>query len=101
MNNHYENSFVHGRELAKNFVIGTCVGCVLSVISMIRGTQLLQLMLMAFTLVCMGCTIYVMYKYCKCPHCGKHINMGLLAVEECPRCRRNLVTGKKGKKKKY
>ena len=39
MNNHYENSFVHGRELAKNFVIGTCVGCVLSVISMVRGTQ--------------------------------------------------------------
>ena len=26
---------------------------------------------------------------------GKHIMHGVLAVKDCPRCRRNLATGKK------
>ena len=95
----YENSFVQGRELTKNIVIATVVGCALSLVTMFLGYQGLQFVLMAFTTVGLGASIYVMVRYCVCPHCGKHITMGLLAIEHCPRCRRNLITGKKGKKK--
>ena len=37
---------------------------------------------------------------CRCPYCGKHIMLGVLAVKDCPRCRRNLATGKKIKKRR-
>lgn len=100
MKNVYENGFVHGRELTKKLTIGTCSTCALSVLFLVMGNQSLQIALMAMSLVGLICTIYVMAKYCVCPHCGKHITMGLLAIENCPRCRRNLVTGKKGKKNK-
>ena len=36
----------------------------------------------------------------RCPYCGKHIMLGVLAVKDCPRCRRNLATGKKIKKRR-
>lgn len=98
MKNVYENTFVQGRELTKKLVIGTCVSCVLSLIFMGMSNVTLQFVSIALTTVGFIFTIYVMAKYCVCPHCGKHITMGLLAIENCPRCHRNLVTGKKGKK---
>ena len=100
MKNVYENSFVHGRELTKKLVILTCVTCAMSVLFIVMGNQPLQIAFMAVSFVALISTIYTMAKYCVCPHCGKHITMGLLAIENCPRCRRNLVTGKKGKKNK-
>ena len=33
----------------------------------------------------------------RCPNCGKVIFLGVMAVKACPRCHRNLVTGKKMK----
>ena len=96
----HENTFVQGRELTKKFTIGTCATCVLSILFMAMGNQTMQIALMAMSFVGLICTIYVIAKYCVCPYCGKHITMGLLAIENCPRCRRNLVTGKKGKKNK-
>ncbi|MCF0138214.1 MAG: hypothetical protein HUJ66_07610 [Oscillospiraceae bacterium] len=40
-------------------------------------------------------SIIVAYLYCKCPYCGKHIIMGMFRVKNCPKCHRNLETGKK------
>ena len=95
----HENSFIHGRELTKKLVIATCIGCALSILFMLMGNEPLHLALVAFTTVGMIATVYVMVKYCVCPHCGKHITMGLLAVKTCPRCRRDLITGKKYKRR--
>ena len=100
MKNIYENSFVHGRDLTKKLVIVTCVTCALSILFMAMGNSTMQILCMAVSFVGLISTIYAMVKYCVCPHCGKHITMGLLAIENCPRCHRNLVTGKKGKKNK-
>ena len=33
--------------------------------------------------------------YRKCPNCGKRIYLGLFKAVNCPRCRRNLITGAK------
>ena len=38
--------------------------------------------------------------YCKCPNCGKRIYLGLFKAVNCPKCRRNLITGAKSKGKK-
>ena len=53
--------------------------------------------------MCMTCVLFAtalvcMLTYCCCPNCGKVIFFGVLAVKSCPRCHRNLVTGKKMKK---
>lgn len=42
----------------------------------------------------------VIFLYCKCPNCGKHIYLGLFKAVNCPRCKRNLITGAKSKGKK-
>ena len=42
----------------------------------------------------------VIFLYCRCPNCGKRVYLGLFKAMNCPRCRRNLITGEKSKGKK-
>ena len=90
------NDFVYGRGLVKKLLIGAVVCCVLSFI--VQKQPTLQFALMALTLFIFVTTIVCLIKYCRCPHCGKIIFFGVLAVTQCPRCKRSLVTGKKMKK---
>ncbi len=39
-------------------------------------------------------------RQCRCPYCGKRILAGVLVLEVCPNCKRNLYTGDKVKKAK-
>ena len=43
--------------------------------------------------------VVVIFLYSRCPSCGKVIVFGVLKATSCPRCKRNLVTGQKMKKK--
>lgn len=45
-------------------------------------------------------TFVVIFMYCRCPNCGKRVYLGLFKAVNCPRCRRNLLTGAKSKGKK-
>lgn len=45
-------------------------------------------------------TFVVIFLYCRCPSCGKRVYLGLFKAVNCPKCRRNLLTGAKGKGKK-
>ena len=66
-----------------------------------RRDQMLRTMLLcALTAAIFIGTIICVYQFCRCPYCGKHIMLGVLAVKDCPRCRRNLATGKKIKKRR-
>jgi hypothetical protein len=98
--NTYENSFTHGRDLMKKFLIGAVISCVLSLVFAAVGSPL-QSIFFILTVVIFFSTIYVTYKYCCCPHCGKHIMLGVLKITTCPRCHHNLITGKKAKKSQY
>lgn len=44
--------------------------------------------------------LYFIFRYCRCPYCGKQIFFGVSRATSCPRCRRNFVTGKKVKRKR-
>lgn len=93
----YENTFVQGRELAKKLAIGTAVSCVAGIIT--AQMQLnIELIFVTLTFVLFVATIYVIVKYCKCPHCGKHIFLGVLKINACPSCHRSFTTGKKVRK---
>ena len=42
--------------------------------------------------------LYFIFRYCRCPYCGKQIFFGVSKATSCPRCRRNFLTGKKVKR---
>ena len=87
--NKYENDFVYGRDRLKKLLIATAIGCALSFF--------MPVAFMCMTFVLFATALVCIFKYCRCPNCGKVIFFGVLAVKSCPRCHRNLVTGKKMK----
>ncbi len=92
----YVNEFIYGRDLLKKDVIATVIFCALSII--FRANITLQGIFAAVTLILFAAGVYIVVKYCRCPHCRKVIFLGVLAVTACPRCKRNLVSGRKVKK---
>ena len=92
----YVNEFVYGRDLLKKVVIATLACCVLSIV--FRANVMVQGIFAAATLILFAACIVIVIKSCRCPHCKKVIFLGVLAVTSCPRCKRNLVSGRKVKK---
>ena len=83
--------------MCKYTVIGAVVTCIASlIIGNDGGTLQLAMILASFGFLV--ATVAVMYIFCRCPYCGKHIMLGVLTIKTCPSCRRNLMTGKKEKK---
>jgi len=94
----YENSFVYGRELVKKLLVMAVISGVATFL--VRSNPSMQLILTLVSIVLVVIVFVTIYKNCRCPHCGKVIFFGVLAVTTCPKCRRNLITGKKVKKSK-
>ncbi len=40
---------------------------------------------------CILATVFVNYKYCRCPYCGKVIFTGFSSSDICPKCNRNVT----------
>ena len=93
----YVNSFIHGRELCKKTMVSTLVCAVLSLIGRSINPYM-QIFFTGATLILFVATIVIIMRECRCPHCGKIIFLGVLAVTACPKCKRNLTTGKKVRK---
>ena len=96
--NPYINSFMRGRELLKKLLIGDFAAAILATFT--RNNPGLMFFFSGLTLLMFIAIIYIAAKYCRCPNCGKHILLGVLAIETCPRCKHSLTTGKKVKKSK-
>ena len=93
----YENTFVQGRELVKRLFAAAVISGVLGIVCQELSHPVTPYLL-GLTLVIMLVTVYVMFKLCRCPHCGKRIMTGVFVATTCPSCRRSLITGKKVKK---
>ena len=85
--------------MVKKTMISTAVCCVLSVLAQFFSQSLVALFGGA-TLILFIATVVIIVRECRCPHCGKVIFLGVLAVTSCPKCKRSLTTGKKVKKSK-
>jgi len=94
--NTYINGFIRGRELLKKLLLADLATAFLAVFT--RSNPGMMVFFSFATLILFGAIIYIAVKYCRCPNCGKHIFLGVLAVESCPRCKRSLTSGKKMKK---
>lgn len=95
----YENTFIQGRELTKKLMAAAAISAVLSIV-LEQLQHPLQSLFFILTLIIFLTTIYVIAHFCRCPHCGKRILVGVLTTTVCPSCRRSLITGKKPKKSK-
>ena len=96
--NVYENNFIYGRELIKKLLVVAVISSIGTFL--MRSDPSLQMGLTVVTIGLFVAVFVVLFKYCRCPHCGKVIFLGVLAVTSCPKCRRNLITGKMVKRSK-
>ncbi len=94
--NTYISGFTRGRELLKKLLVSDVICAVLAMVT--RGTPMVMGLFSGATLLLFIAIIYIDVKFCRCPHCGKVILLGVLAIDTCPRCKHNLVSGKKAKK---
>ena len=95
--NTYINGFMRGRELLKKLLVSDLITAVAAMLT--RGTPMLMGLFSGATVLLFLAIIYIDVKFCRCPNCGKVILLGVLAIDTCPRCKRNLSTGKKTKKR--
>ena len=96
--NVYENDFVYGRRILKGAMAAAVVCCLATLI--VPNGSSLYLTFLVLTLAAFAMAAVVIYKYCRCPHCGKVIFLGVLSITTCTRCKHDLITGKKVKKSK-
>lgn len=96
---HYTNDFTYGKSMLKKIIIAAVIACGACFITQNSAPQISFACGVVTVALFIGAIVTV-YKYCRCPHCGKVIFLGVLAVTSCPKCKRNLVTGKKTKKTK-
>ena len=93
----YESKFSYGQRIVRYLLFAVIALSLAAALLTPKGsTEQLILVLAAFAAI--GAIFAVISKYCRCPHCGKQIIAGVLAVKSCPKCRRSLTTGKKVKK---
>lgn len=93
---HTENDFVYGRARMIKMLIITAVCMVLSLVFP-RGSMI-GVATLWLTIISFAATVWVVYRYCRCPNCGKIIFFGVAVIKVCPRCHRSLTSGKKVKK---
>ena len=98
MKNMHTRNFEDTKSLIKTLVFLAVICCLASLFFTQEGSSL-QLILILLTLVFMIAVVVVIFLYSRCPSCGKVIVFGVLKATSCPRCKRNLVTGQKMKKK--
>ena len=94
-------NFKTARRLVLVFLIASFVCALISIVFIKPGSQAsVYSMLLALALLVLS--LIFLFGLCRCPWCGKRITSGVLKVEVCPHCKRDIETGMKvkGKKKK-
>ena len=99
-NKTYVNGFMHGREMCRKTMYCALGCCVMSLLGKFLDLSYMQLVFGGATVILFIATVVIIVRECRCPHCGKIIFLGVLAVTACPNCKRSLTTGKKVKKSK-
>ena len=97
MHNLNTGNYETARTHLKSVLIAAAIFCAMSAL-IPASLAIFKLACMLITVILFCITIYVICSECKCPHCGIIIFFGALRATSCPRCKRNLMTGKKQKK---
>ena len=95
----YTSSFARGQKLVRYLLVLSLVSGAAGLLLYREGTtgQLVCVLLCAALIAAI---LIIAARDCRCPSCGKRIISGVLVLDTCPRCKRNLYTGDKPKKAK-
>lgn len=95
----FSSTFARGQKLVRYLLVAALAAGAAGLLLFQEGTmqQTVCVLLSAAFIVSV---IVVAARDCRCPSCGKRIINGVLALNTCPRCKRNLYTGDKPKKAK-
>ena len=95
----FPNTFARGQKLVRYLLVAALATGAAGLLLFREGTtqQTVCVLLSAALIVSV---IVVAARDCRCPSCGKRIINGVLVLNTCPRCKRNLYTGDKTKKAK-
>ena len=94
----FGRTFEYGKNVARYLIFGAFIFGFAAFL-LVPNNMLAQMILIFASMGMVIATVVVLYRFCRCPYCGKRIIAGALAVTSCPACRRSLSTGKKMKKK--
>jgi len=89
-------NFKTARRLVMIFMIASLVCALIGVVLVRPGTEA-SIYIVILSLVLMLLALVILFGLCRCPWCGKRIVSGLMKVEICPHCKRDLETGMKAK----
>ena len=95
----YTSSFARAQKLVRYLLVLSLVSGAAGLLLYREGTtgQLVCVLLCAALIAAI---LVIAARDCRCPSCGKRIISGVLVLDTCPRCKRNLYTGDKPKKAK-
>ena len=95
----YTSSFARAQKLVRYLLVLSLVSGAAGLLLYREGTtgQLVCVLLCAALIAAI---LIIAARDCRCPSCGKRIISGVLVLDTCPRCKRNLYTGDKPKKAK-
>ena len=95
----FTSNFARGQKLVRYLLVGALAAGAAGLFLFREGTmqQTICVLLSAALIVSV---VVVAARDCRCPGCGKRIINGVLVLNTCPRCKRNLYTGDKPKKAK-
>ena len=93
----FSSNFARGQKLVRYLLVAALISGAAGLLLFREGTmqQAVCVLLSAAFIVSV---IVVAARDCRCPSCGKRIINGVLVLNTCPRCKRNLYTGDKPKK---
>ena len=87
-------NFKTSRRLVVIFMVASLICALGDMIFLRPGTQA-SVYLMLLALILMLLSLLFLVAFCRCPWCGKRIALGVMKVEVCPHCKRDLDTGLK------
>ena len=91
-------NFKTARTLVMVFMAASFVCAIGGMVFIRPGTQAsLYSVVLALILMLLG--VLILVAFCRCPWCGKRITAGMMKVQVCPHCKRDIDTGMKAKGK--
>ena len=85
---------MNNKKITPGFVL-TAISTVLAIVCCFLYKSVVQQSSTTYTLLIFAAIFVVIGVYCRCPHCGRAIYLGLWQKTVCPHCRRHLSSGKK------
>ena len=99
MKTNLTSSFARGQKKVR-WLLVLAIGAGLCGLLLFSEKSAPQLLFYVLSLGLLISIPFVAKRECRCPYCGKSVISGVLVLEICPKCKRNLYTGEKVKKAK-